>query len=332
MDNNKFLLVKGKAGLGNRILAVLESILYAKITHRQLVVDWSDYAYSNDNENVFHKFFIAQGIRDTSIIPSESSIYPQVWRKNLNKSVNEVIDLYDGGEKDRHRNPKIWQKYTIDIADTNYNEDILVRWAYFHQLSKLRRHFKNDFKYLAPLNDADILKKTFYYNLEIHPNIIQRVDEFKKKHFHRQQIIGVHVRYTDLKNPYDKYYRIINEFLQKNPDIIIFIATDNQHIEKEFKTKYTNVIATNKWYPKDESSLHQNRNCPDRFENGVQALVDICLLSECDYLIYDTTSTFAFIAKLLSNIPEENIIDISKYSLKQQIKNFLKWMRQRQLI
>lgn len=182
------------------------------------------------------------------------------------------------------------------------------------------------------LNDFDILRKVFYNHLAIHENIQQRVDEFKDKYFTAKKIIGVHIRYTDLKNPYEKYYKLLDDFSKNPTNTSIFLATDNPEVEKQIKTKYDNIIMTNKWYPEDQSSLHQNPECPDRFENGVQALVDICLLSQCDYLIYDATSTFAFVAKLLSHIPEENAIDISKYSFRQRLKKVFSWLRQRQFI
>lgn len=329
MINNKTLLIKGKAGLGNRILAVLEGILYAQITHRKVVVDWSDYAYSNNQENVFHKFFTAPDIGDLSMISPVSCIYPKVWENNLNKSVNEIIDCYDGHVKDRHRNPKIWQKYTIDITHIDYHQDILVRWTYVHQIYRLRRHLKGEFQHFLHLNDSEILSKIFFSNLRINDTIKQRAENFKNKYFIKKQIIGVHVRYTDLKNPYDKYYKFINEISQNKTNVLIFLSTDNQEVEKQFKTKYKNVVTTCKWYPVDQSSLHQNLECPDRFENGVEALIDIYLLSQCHYLIHDSTSTFAYLARLLSNIPEENVIDISKYSLRQIIKKNFSLLRQR---
>jgi hypothetical protein len=43
-----FLLVKGRASLGNRILSALTGILYARLTGRRLLVDWRDEVYSDD--------------------------------------------------------------------------------------------------------------------------------------------------------------------------------------------------------------------------------------------------------------------------------------------
>ena len=45
MDDKRYLLVKGIAGLGNRILSVLNGILYARLSDRLLFVDWRDPDY-----------------------------------------------------------------------------------------------------------------------------------------------------------------------------------------------------------------------------------------------------------------------------------------------
>ena len=57
MDENKYLLVKGLAGLGNRMLAALTGILYARMSSRRLIVDWRDPTFSKDGSNAFPVLF-----------------------------------------------------------------------------------------------------------------------------------------------------------------------------------------------------------------------------------------------------------------------------------
>ena len=38
----KYLILKGCAGLGNRIFSILNAISYSKKTGRKLIIDWSD--------------------------------------------------------------------------------------------------------------------------------------------------------------------------------------------------------------------------------------------------------------------------------------------------
>ena len=48
----KFLLVKGRSGLGNRLEVLMGGLVYARLTNRQVVVDWRDREYSNDKSDV----------------------------------------------------------------------------------------------------------------------------------------------------------------------------------------------------------------------------------------------------------------------------------------
>ena len=59
----------------------------------------------------------------------------------------------------------------------------------------------------------------------------------------------------------------------------------------------------------DAQRIHQSRACPDRLQNGVEALVDLYLHAECDYLVGDSTSAFAKVAGLLSAAPASRRYD-----------------------
>ncbi len=334
MSKDKFLIVKGKAGMGNRILSALDGILYSQITHRKLIIDWSDYTYSNDRSNTFPDFFTIPGmsnLEDALDAYDIKSVYPTIWKNHLTKSVSEMIDMY---ETSKIQHKYFSSKYTIDIKRTNYQEDFLVKWSFSGEIYKLRRHFKGEFSNLRFLTDEKILKKLIRENLALNKDIQKQVNLFKEKYF-TKHIIGLHVRYTDRKTDLNKYPKRIEKIIKqenKQGKSIIFLATDNKKVESYFWDKYgkNNVITTTKWYPQDSKSLHQNSECPDRLENGIQALVDIYLLSSCDYLIYDENSTFGFVAKLISDIPESKVINISQYSMKKNLRKiidrFSKWI------
>jgi hypothetical protein len=75
---SRYLLVKGAAGLGNRIFALLSAILYARLTRRQLVVDWTDGSYSSDGSNAIHHFFRSRLFSSGDRIPETESVAPEV--------------------------------------------------------------------------------------------------------------------------------------------------------------------------------------------------------------------------------------------------------------
>ena len=80
-----------------------------------------------------------------------------------------------------------------------------------------------------------------------------------------------------------------------------------------FEASYPGVIFTPHWYSSTPGlAIHENRNCPDPIESGIEALVDLYLLAECDYLIIDTSSSFSYVAKLLTKAPDANIFDVGQ--------------------
>ncbi len=329
MSKDKFLIVKNEGGLGNRILSALGSILYAQITRRKVIIDWRDSIYSRDRSNVFPKIFTTPNlnIRLVEEIPYTGSVYPPIWTNNLDKSVLEFLRSHNVSWP-LDRGPLTWSKYRVDTRRIDYPYDCLVSWYYSEELQKLRRHFKGEFANFNNWSNDAILRKLLKENLILNESIQSRVDEFKNNSF-GDKTIGLHIRYTDRKSPFEKYLPIINKILQKEPKALIFIATDNRLVESYFREKYKNiVISTEKWYPANQTSiygspethLHGKPDCPDLLENCIEALIDMYLLASCDYLLCDQTSTLARVARLISDISEAQVIDISKYSMKRVLK------------
>ena len=139
--------------------------------------------------------------------------------------------------------------------------------------------------------------------------------------------LGVHIRCTDRRNPFDKYLEIIDNIVRNDSEICIFLATDNYHVQNHLKKIYgERVVFQQKWFPKTDSTidrLHFNPDCPDKLENAFQALVDMYLLANCDYLVCNQNSTFSLVAELISDIPEKNIFDTSQDTFKGNFKQLL---------
>ena len=112
MDNtneSKFLLVKGRAGLGNRMLCALTAILYARLTGRRLIIDWSDDTYSNDRSNAFHHYFQCSSCSPTDGILSTDSVSPSLWLGHLHESSREIAKRHG-----INKNPdEAWKKLSF---------------------------------------------------------------------------------------------------------------------------------------------------------------------------------------------------------------------------
>lgn len=325
MSQKKFLIVKSKAGLGNRILNLMDGILYARLSNRQLIVDWSDLIYSDDGSNIFPKLFTTPRIELVEQIPQTDSVYPVLWKGNLNRSINDVLRERNEDKPKIYRHPFRWTEYRIDTKRLDYPEECLVLWYYFAEINKIRRHFQGEYAYLKHQSNDEILSTMLREELVPNQTIQARVQSFVNSNF-ADVTIGVHIRYTDRKNSYAGVSTIIDQILTANPDARIFLATDNQEIERQFRNNYSNLVTTPKWFPDTVERLHENWSCPSRFENCIEALVDMYLLARCNYLVCDQRSTLAYVASLLSNTPPENIFDMTRGSISRRFRSFTRWL------
>lgn len=319
-NNNKYLLVKAKGGMGNRMLCAVTGIIYGQITGRTVVVDWRDVTYSNDSSNTFPLFFTASDVLDETVLPDKASIRPKTWQGQTDKSMSQMLYEHD---PDKHSSIRIHRKYSVDIRRVDYDEDIIVFWYYTGRINELKRHLHNSPDGYKGLDNAAATRKILTERMLLHKDIRQKIDDFKSKNW-AQKVIGLHIRHTDRITDLGKYEKHLNNFLKRYPDAHIFLATDNQQVSQEYHKKFKNIIATPKWFPDGLNSMHQNDTCPDKVANGVEALIDMYLLAECDCLIYSGYSTFSLISKILSNAQPENIIDIDRFNIKVRAKKIIR--------
>lgn len=309
MERERYLVVKGKAGLGNRLLAALASIIYARITSRKLYIDWSDVAYSDDRTNSFPKLFAAPVLEVPRAL-ERSDILPPAWSGCMDQSVDELLAQLEPGKEDADEDPRLKEKYSIDFKNLDYPADLVVYWSFTHAIHQLRRHFSGPFAQLKTASDEEILMRLLREHVVLSDLVQNRIDAFKATHF-TGTTIGVHVRYTDMKSPYTDYPEIIDPLMARHPNAVLFLSSDNKTVQSFFESRYPRVVATEKWLSDQEKPIHMSRECPEKFERGISALTDMYLLSSCDYLIYSSISTFGIIARLLSQAPSDHIFNMA---------------------
>jgi hypothetical protein len=314
MKDNKYLLVKGIAGLGNRIRCVLTAILYARLTGRRLIIDWRDRAYSSDGTNVFPLLFKCPlcGLKED--IPDTDSVRPSIWNGRLHESAFEM--------QKRHEtlgSPDSWKKYSFDLSRLDYQEDILVMWSYTEQVDLLRKHFRGELGELRDASTETILRKLLREELILHPSLREKVDQVKVNRF-QKETVGIHVRFTDRRTQLWTIVKKLDALLEGEPDLQIFLATDNVYIKNIFQDIYANVFTTQQIYPKSGMSMHHDEECQDRTTHGIEALIDLYLLAECTYLIIDRSSSFSYIASLLTSTASFNIVNIQSDHKKNWVR------------
>ncbi|MBC9032789.1 hypothetical protein IAG41_10335 [Sphingomonas sp. JC676] len=315
-----YFCAKGKAGLGNRMLAAITGWLYAELSGRIFVPDWSDFTYSNDGTNVFHQLFQCE--RSLSALPdlAETSVAPPVWAGRLDKSANDMVTELDN---DDHGGATLWRKYSVDLTRLDHAERYAMFWSYTQHIQLLRKHFTGAWAEWAKLSDDQVIARVLQRHILLAPGIRRQVDAFKAANL-PGEVIGVHVRYMDRRTSIHDFLKHLDKLHAKRPDAAIFLATDNKEAENLIRGRYPRVVTTPKWFPEGGISMHQNPECPDRTNNAVEALIDMYLLAECDYLIFPGSSTFSKIASLISKMPRAKMIDIERYNPRIRLKKLIK--------
>jgi hypothetical protein len=286
--------------------------LYARLTARQLYIDWTT-PLSDDRMNTFPHLFSRPQLADPSPIWDSESVAPAVWTGHLHECVDELMPRYET-DVDADCVPAIQKKYTIDVARVDYSEEVLVRWAWTDELYRMRRHLRGSFAALGKLNDMTLLRKLLHDELALAPTLQACVDDFHSSQF-AEVNIGLHIRHSDRQNSYEQYPRVVDQILRKNPSANIFLATDNHNVEEEFRRRYPRLTVRQKWFATPGIPLHRTRSCPDRLALAMDALAEMWLLGKCEYLVYNSSSTFGLLASLISTAPEQNLVDTIPWRL-----------------
>jgi len=324
-DERGCVVVKASdgAGLGDRLLAVASAIGYSLLTGRKLVVDWRDGLYSPKGDNAFDQFFQLHGIPHAMEFPPVESVAPHAWQARLDMTLSDLVDLYSA-EREWNRD-EAHTLYSIDQSRTDYDEDAVVIWDY-EQFEGIRRAFIKSTRSFRLHNDFALRRHLLQSHLALQTGLQQNIDEFVNSHFERA-VIGVHIRATrEGESRYtspEVFRRFINFLWQSGKAGKIFLASDNIEIVKEFESSY-DVVTTPKWYPAPGDPMHLHRNSADRMQGLKEALMDLILLSRCQYILYSAPSSFGQVAALLGSFSWNQIYALDNAPRCQSVKVFLR--------
>ncbi len=128
------------------------------------------------------------------------------------------------------------------------------------------------------------------------PAIIDQVDRFVAKNF-SEVTLGLQLRGSDKfdfgvgpnlsrKVTPEEYYPYIDRYLAEHPKCSrIFVATDQRQWLKTLESAYPGkVVSFSQWSLSDSSANNFNEDAA-KAARGVEVVVDLLLLSRCDYLI-----------------------------------------------
>lgn len=322
-STEKTILVKGIAGLGNRVLALLSATLYAELTGRKIYVDWSDGVFgpkdsnSTGFSNLFPLLFSSPNITPWSNETKFTSITPPLWETHLDLSAANFTKNYGAIPPQKFN---AYKATSAEISNLNYSEDMVVLWSYRERILPMRTGLKKRYPHLAKMSDYQLLKELAQKSLAPSQEVQNNIDAFFSTIPHKDPI-GIHVRHTDIKTPVNKILKKARKTIRKNNSNCIVLCTDNAKIEQQVKNNFSDcdVYSTTKQFSQSDSPLHYDLDCSNRELRAIEALTDMYILAQCKSLIYCGRSSFGYVASILAE-NDINVINIDKYNLKDRIK------------
>lgn len=335
----KFLILKGCAGLGNRLITLFKAMNYANKSNRSLYVDWSDGMFAEKGSNVFYKYFMLDGVKYTqdisgikSCISQGASTYPQTLE--LGMLDNSIYDDWHvtGGWIAKYPIYRIIMSFLfkgkissiLGLQSWQMNTD--KSNGYFH---RIRNVFNNTNFLLGGQLTIDkestvvlfvdfrpfVKTKYIFDNIKLKEKYINSFLQFADKYNLRNIGIGVHIRATDKKpsSKIEKLQKKIDMLLKQDDNRIIFLSTDNNQLKQKWETKYNGrMITYPKYLPEDLNGrgIHHwalEQNIPNIKERMFEeSLADMWILSMCKHLFWQGNSSFSLMSSILKN-DKENV-------------------------
>ncbi|EPR37354.1 NodZ family protein [Desulfovibrio sp. X2] len=302
----KYIVVKGSGGMSNRLQAAAAAVPYALLTGRTLCVDWRDSLYSDDASNTFTRYFDIAGVPYVDAPPASDDIFPVFWRERLALPV-AVEYLFDND----HFDPEVFAATRIDLARTDYENEVLVFWAPgMEPLQGLLPRLAALPEFSA-FPGGPTLDQAGHVVLSRHirptGDVVRAVDGYAK--LLRHPAVGVHVRHTDLESPVDRILEEVRELVART-GAQVFLCTDNLHVQTLFKRLFPDLLVTDKYLSPANEPLHGLIEGVSNVRKGMEALTDMYLLGRCEYVVHYAKSSFARISILATPIPSGNVVAI----------------------
>lgn len=307
----RYLLVKGTAGLGNRVLTLLTGIAYARLTSRSLIVDWSDPMFSDSGENAFPRLFECSAAAAWPPALESASVAPAIWNGRLRMTPMQLINQHDRKALGQYGSHRV---ASVDVGAPDREEQVVVMWAWDSQLHRFQSRLNGDMKELAAVSEFDALRMLANRYLGPSPAVRAAMASVPIE-AGRAPFLGVHIRNTDRRAPIGRIHRAVDRVLSQHPEVSIFLATDQRAAEDEFRRRYRDVWVLEKSYTADGGPLHLDFAYGDRAGRAVHAVAEMFLLASCRFLVYARRSSFSYVAHLLSGLGRSDAEDVDRFNL-----------------
>lgn len=318
--NDKYCIVKGVAGLGNRLATIASAVDYCKKTGRILCVDWSDGMFGEKGKDIFRKYFYLTDVQTIDIDSLGNHSLLDIRPKDYDiLGVGSIYDYYEFYVKNKYFAKGInWLSH--------YHYSFVI--SFIHRLPcgsiwRSKQGKSDDWIEQGGSLSYNVKEKVVVYldyipcfrekvirsNIKLRNETREKIDKWMEDNGLKEPTIGVHVRATDKK--YDGNL----EVLFKKIDIItkkrkikhIFLASDNHEIEKKVRLRYKEkVIVYPKFIPAiEKGGIHhwgqQNADIKLKEQMFEESICDMYILSKVEWLLYQGNSSFSNISRIMKN-------------------------------
>lgn len=341
MAEEKYLVVKGSAGLGNRLLVLAYAIRYAQETDRKLVIDWTDGMYGQKGVSSFADYFELKDMEYLTAVEQipnweNASYYPASFGLKPKASIYELYladasaNLVRWVPKSllapgrfrllhrfwRHRNTPDERAQQSDMgAIRAFLEGPHKHLLYGQDLPLNLAHQVVMFADFAPFHEDT--PTIFRQMIQPVSYLQEAISQFAELHSLASQALGLHIRQTDKQGTQvlSRLFPHIDSFLDKIDRI--FLATDNPTVKQELIDRYGEgrVLVQASYLPDVQAELTRARGGIHHLmlEKGGdqvalharESVLDMWLLSRCAYLLYQGNSSFSRIASYLHHSPDQ---------------------------
>lgn len=311
----KYFITNRPSGLGDLLCNLAATYYYARMYDGDVILDWRNTIYNYNDLWKTKK-------TNTGNLFTSLFVQPTQPLNGVNFILPEVDDVYWNTDRSKifNINPR-WHKISEELnqlecetIDKNIKDN-----KYIFVEQRIHEHNQTfpDIQHAKFSIEGKISNFIEYFNyvsflnfFQIQPYVKYKIDNFIKDNFVDQNVVGIHMRYGNIKQkePTFRTYKndtdhwvsekeIIDTIKEKISNISVnnpkyFISCDNPKINSLILDNIPNSFCLQKYFPEDDLSLigtHVNK----QIQILQESFIDMFLLSECQHLIHTSHSTYS---------------------------------------
>jgi len=285
MANKKFTIISGfQYGLGANLINFIQQLRVCEIEKRIPIIYWlgglymEPKGYNGVTKNIWEYYF-----HPVSNYSAEKLCKIEKVNYGVIKIKDEKEDIKVVRKISKEPNKECRECFSINVFPPKMG---------LYNPSDECRTYANT-----------IIKKYF----KIRDIVQDKINKFHEKNMQNKHILGIHIRWgrsmrpAQGHKPIERYIRFVKKYIIEYPETKVFVATNSAEALETMKSNFTKRIihynafrSPNKW----EFGIKQKKvgKCIKIGKKvaggriGEEALIDIVLLSQCDYLLYGASN------------------------------------------